>query len=141
MLSQCLQWLVESLLTIQSTLNLNSVSCACTGDVFCSNIFAGSRRCQIYTCIDGVIVNGTAANIHFTCDDPGATFKCRLNGKTLTPCKQIYKRCNKILKCMHFAGVSPLQLSDLPQGGNIVDITPVCERTASGKRESITFTV
>ncbi|XP_065917223.1 uncharacterized protein [Dysidea avara] len=82
-----------------------------------------SRRCQIYTCIDGVIVNGTAANIHFTCDDPGATFKCRLNGKTLTPC------------------VSPLQLSDLPQGGNIVDITPVCERTASGKRESITFTV
>jgi len=103
------------------------------------NALVDSRRCQIYTCGDGVIVSGTSANLHFTSDDPGATFTCRLNGKILTPCKHNLKLCNAYKVC--FVGTSPLQLSDLPEGENELVITPVCARTVSGRRESITFTV
>ena len=104
--------------------------------------FSGSGQCQVYTCGDGVTVSGTSANLHFISDDPDATFTCRLNSKKLNSCENdLYKWTSFKSNVLYFLGTSPLQLSDLSQGENVLDITPVCLQAASGKRESITFTV
>ena len=53
----------------------------------------------------------------------------------------LYKWTSFKSNVIYFLGTSPLQLSDLSQGENVLDITPECLQAASGKRESITFTV
>ena len=44
----------------------------------------------MYICGDGVSVNGDSAMVNFLCDDPDATFNCRLNGRRVRPCKYEY---------------------------------------------------
>ena len=50
--------------------------------------FIDKKFCQVYECSGGVIVDGNSANLTFTSDDdPGTTFKCKLNGRRIRPCK------------------------------------------------------
>ena len=41
----------------------------------------------MYICGDGVSISGDSATVNFLCDDPDASFDCRLDGSRLPPCK------------------------------------------------------
>ena len=49
-----------------------------------------NRFCQVYICGDGVVTSDSSAMATFLCDDPDATFKCKLNGKKIHPCTYAY---------------------------------------------------
>lgn len=103
-----------------------------------------SRFCQVYECSNGVVVNGNSATAAFTSDDPGAMFKCKLNGRKIRQCKLalgLMYNIKKLLRIYKFLGTSPLQLEDLSSGTHKLDITPSCARKAKGKKQTITFTV
>lgn len=53
-------------------------------------LFIDSKFCRVYECSGGVVVNGNTAMATFTSDDPGARFKCKLNGKRIRRCKLFY---------------------------------------------------
>lgn len=106
---------------------LTVTASTCNGEMVSKNFtFASrynSRFCQVYICGDGVSISGDSATVNFLCDDPDASFDCRLDGSRLPPC------------------TSPLQLSDLSSGSHELEIRPVCTNDATGRRERITFTI
>ena len=56
-------------------------------------MYIDSRFCQLYICGDGVVTSDSSAMATFLCDDPDATFKCKLNGKKIHPCVYAYIGC------------------------------------------------
>ena len=48
------------------------------------------KFCQVYMCTDDVVTNDDSANITFTSDDPGASFKCILNERRIRPCTWLH---------------------------------------------------
>lgn len=43
----------------------------------------------MYVCGDRAVIHGSSANVTFLCDDPGATFACKLNGRNIRQCKYV----------------------------------------------------
>ena len=105
-------------------------------------LFIDSKFCRVYECSGGVVVNGNTAMATFTSDDPGATFKCKLNGKRIRRCKLLLSKTFKtFMVIIIFSGTSPLELEELSPGSYTLDITPTCARKAKGKKQTITFTI